>query len=396
MPLTKKLSMNFILFLVSIFFCSYSIAIFAVDSDPGAIKTLTGQDLNQITGLDEYGFNMGGWLTPGFTYNPSNPSDRSNGPVQFNNRANELQLYQLGLFLEKPLRREMQTWQVGGRFEFMFGTDTPNYQATGNWDVNLISKNDLRFYDIALPQAYIEIYTPLGNGISTKIGHFYSIIGYESVPSPLNFFVSHSYSMKSSPFTFSGVLTSYQVNNNFSVQAGAVTGPDNLNQHAGAWSFTGGFSLENQQHSRGVTFGILDGNIDDTLPSHLTYYYSVLHQNITENLHFVLEHDFGSQQNAKASQNAKWYSLVNYLMYDFTPKWSAGLRTEWFRDDNGTRFSTEPGSYYDISIAANWKAKSWLTIRPELRNDWAVGTQPFDSQTRSNQLLLAIDAVLRF
>lgn len=375
---------------------SYPNVSFALDSAMGAIKALTGEDLNQLTGLDTYNLNMGGWLTPGFTFNPSNPSDRSNGPVQFNNRANELQLYQLGLFVEKPLRREMQFWQVGGRFEFMFGTDTPNYQATGNWDSNLISKNDLRFYDIALPQAYIEIYTPLGNGISTKIGHFYSIIGYESVPSPPNFFVSHSYSMKSSPFTFSGVLTSYQVNNIFSVQAGAVTGPDNLNQHAGAWSFTGGFNLENQQHSRGFTFAILDGNVDDTLPSHLTYYSSVLHQNITEKLHFVLEHDFGSQQNAKTNQNAKWYSLVHYLTFDFNPKWSVGLRAEWFRDENGVRFTTEAGSYYDISIAANWKPKSWLTIRPELRNDWATGTQPFDNQTRSNQLLLAIDAVLWF
>ncbi len=49
----------------------------------------------------------------------------------------------------------MATW---GRFEFVFGTDTPNYQATGHWDDNLISENNLRFYDMALTQIYIEIY----------------------------------------------------------------------------------------------------------------------------------------------------------------------------------------------------------------------------------------------
>ncbi|MCX7107792.1 MAG: hypothetical protein NTV66_09535, partial [Methylococcales bacterium] len=86
---------------------SYPNVSFALDSAMGLIKELTGEDLNQLTGLDTYNFNMGGWLTPGFTFNPSNPSDRSNGPVQFNNRANELQLYQLGLFVEKPLRREI-------------------------------------------------------------------------------------------------------------------------------------------------------------------------------------------------------------------------------------------------------------------------------------------------
>ena len=374
--------------------CGYSSA--ASTQEPSALRAIIGKDLNQLTGLGAYDFNMGGWATPGFTYNPSNPSDRSNGPVQFNNRANELQLYQLGLFLEKPLHRGVQNWQLGGRFEFILGTDAPNLQATGHWDANLINENNLRFYDVALPQAYVEIYAPFGNGISTKIGHFYSIIGYESVPSPPNFFVSHSYSMKSSPFTMSGLLTSYQVNDTLTVQAGAVTGPDNLDQHAGAWSFTGGFSLENQAHSRGFTFALLDGNVDDTQSSHLTYYYSVLHQDLTSQLHVVLEHDLGQQQNALPGQNAEWYSLVQYLTYDVNPEWSAGLRTEWFHDDDGTRFSVDPGSYYDISAAANWKPSGWLTIRPELRYDWAVGPKPFDNATRNNQLLLTIDAVLRF
>ena len=394
MFLRERLHRRLGLFLLCTFFGNSPLVAWA--HEPSALRALTGKDLNQLTGLAAYGFNVGGWATPGFTYNPSHPVDRSNGTVQFNNRANEFQLYQLGLFLEKPLQRGMQNWQLGGRFEFMFGTDTPNYQATGHWDEHLISENNLRFYDIALPQAYVEIYAPFGNGISTKIGHFYSIIGYESVPSPPNFFVSHSYSMKSSPFTFSGVLTSYQVNDTLTVQAGAVTGPDNLDKHAGAWSFTGGFSLENQAHSRGFTFAILDGNVDDTFPSHLTYYYSVLHQDLTSNLHYVLEHDLGRQQNTRAGQNAEWYSLVQYLTYDLNPKWSAGLRAEWFRDNNGTRFAVHPGSYYDISAAANWKPSTWLTIRPELRYDWAAGPTPFDVGTHNNQLLLAIDAVLRF
>jgi hypothetical protein len=332
------------LFLLCGFFGSSSLVGWA--QEPSALRAIVGKDLNQLTGLGAYDFNVGGWATPGFTYNPSNPSDRSNGPVQFNNRANEFQLYQLGLFVEKPLQRNVQNWQLGGRFEFMFGTDTPNYQATGHWDDNLISENNLRFYDIALPQAYVEIYAPFGNGISTKIGHFYSIIGYESVPSPPNFFVSHSYSMKSSPFTFSGLLTSYQVNDHLTVQAATVIRPDNLDQHADAWSFTGGFSVENQAHSRGFTFAILDGDVDDTLPSHLTYYYSVLHQDLTSNLHYVLEHDLGHQQNAPAGQHAEWYSLVNYLTYDINPEWAAGLRAEWFHDDDGTRFAAGPGSYY--------------------------------------------------
>ncbi|MGZ5051408.1 MAG: porin [Methylobacter sp.] len=361
-----------------------------------AVKDLTGKDLSQLTGLDALGLDVGGWTALGYTFNPSHPVDRSNGPVQFNNRANEFNVHQLGLFIERAVDRSSQNWQLGGRFEAMFGTDTPNTQATGHWDSRLISPQDLRVYDIALPQAYVELYAPFGNGISTKIGHFYSILGYESVPSPPNLFVSHSYSMKSSPFTMTGVLTSYAVNDTLTVQAGAVTGPDNLDRYAGAWSFTGGFTLENQSHTRAFTFSILDGDVDDTQPSHLTYYYSMLRQDLTENFHFVLQHDYGQQNNAIPGQRAEWYSLVNYLTYDLNPEWSAGVRAEWFHDDDGTRFSTVPGSYYDVSAGVNWKPKTWLTIRPELRYDWADGIRPFDAGTRKDQFLLSLDAVVRF
>jgi len=260
----------------------------------------------------------------------------------------------------------------------------------------LINPATLGFYDVALPQAFVEVYAPLGNGLSAKIGHFYSIIGYESVPSPPNLFVSHSYSMKSSPFTMTGTLLTYPVNDFLTIQSGAVTGPDNFDQHPGAWSFIGGFNLENKVHSRGFTFNVLDGDIDDTTPSHLTYYYSMMHFDLLPDLHYVLQHDYGDQQNAVGSQNAEWYSIVNYLTYDINSQWNAGIRAEWFHDDDGTRFLATPGSYYEISAAANWKTNGWLTLRPEIRYDWADGPKPFNVGTSSDQWLISFDAVVRF
>jgi len=54
----------------------------------------------------------------------------------------------------------------------MFGTDTRYTQATGDWDIGIISQRDERFYNIALPQAYVEVSAPIGNGLSGKFGHF--------------------------------------------------------------------------------------------------------------------------------------------------------------------------------------------------------------------------------
>ena len=382
-------------------FISFCLFLVAFSSDIlarnlGVVERISGKNLSQNLGLNENTLNLGGWLAAGFNYNPLEPKDHSNGPVQFNNRANEFNLYQLGLFVEHPTDRSLHDWQVGGRFEFMFGTDTPNTQASGHWDSHLIGHDDLGFYDLAFPQAYLEILMPVGNGVSAKIGHFYSILGYESVPSPPNLFVSHSYSMKSSPFTMSGLLLSYPIDNHLTVQAGGVTGPDNFDQNAGAWSFVGGFNWENTGRTGGFVFSVLDGDADDSKPSHLTYYYSMLHFNLTPKFHFVFEHDFGKQENAIESQNAEWYSVVNYLTYDIDDKWSTAMRAEWFHDDDGTRFLTTPGSYYEVSFGINWKPSDWLIVRPEVRYDWADGNKPFDMNRLDNQLLFSMDSVITF
>jgi len=252
---------------------------------------------------------LGGWAAAGINYNSANPNDRSNSPVSMTNRSGEFNLYQLDLFIEKAVTKA-STWDVGGRFDFMFGTDCRYTQATGNWDMGLISQRNLRFYDIAMPQAYVEVFAPIGNGLSGKFGHFYTIIGYESVPSPLNFFSSHSYSFKSSPCTTTGALFSYALNEQWGLNFGAVTGADNFNRDLGAWSQMSGLTWTNAKTGTTASFSIMSGDVYENQSSQLVYYSAILQQNL-EKWHFVLQHDRGTQQNAIAQgQNAEWYSIV--------------------------------------------------------------------------------------
>jgi hypothetical protein len=53
-----------------------------------------------------------------------------------------------------------------------FDVNTGRPLNRGNWDLNLLGSNDNRFYDLALPQAYLESYVPVGNGLNLKVGHF--------------------------------------------------------------------------------------------------------------------------------------------------------------------------------------------------------------------------------
>jgi hypothetical protein len=127
---------------------------------------------------------LGGWLSFGVAYNAAHPRDRSNFPVTFNDRASEFQLNQLNLFLERPANNESRHWDIGGRLDFMWGADSRFTQAAGHWDDDLIRSSRSRFYDIALPQAYVEIATPLARGATVKIGRFYTLLGYEVVQAP--------------------------------------------------------------------------------------------------------------------------------------------------------------------------------------------------------------------
>lgn len=376
---------------------TYSHAGYAEDAPPAGLFAATaGKDISGWTGLQQYGLNLGGWATAGINYNTDEPADNSNGPVSMTDRTGEFHLYQLNLFAEKAVSKG-DSWDVGGRFDFMFGTDTRYTQATGHWDMGLVSERSLRFYDIALPQAYAEVYAPVGNGLSAKLGHFYTIIGYESVPSPLNFFSSHTYSFKSSPFTTTGALFNYALNDQWNLNLGAVTGADNFDRDFGAFSHMSGLTWTHADTGTSASFSLMQGDVYKHQSSELVYYSAILQQALG-NWRYVLQHDRGTQRNAAGQgQNADWYSVVQYLTYQFSDRWGAGLRGEWFRDDDGVRYLAGAANYYAMTAGLNWKPQSWLMIRPEVRYDWSEAqTAPFDGAHRSSQVLLGVDAVVQF
>ncbi len=132
------------------------------------------------------GIKIGGWVNAGATYNPSYPSNGYNGSVTFADRANRFQLNQFNVFLQRTVVTEGNAFDIGGRFDFMFGTDAIYTQAfgippfdvnsaqpldRGNWDLDLCCSST-RTYGIALPQAYVEAYVPIGNGLNIKAGRF--------------------------------------------------------------------------------------------------------------------------------------------------------------------------------------------------------------------------------
>lgn len=384
--------LSFLLALLSLMLC------FSAQGE-NLVESVTGKDFNQIGFLKEHGINGGGWASMGGTYSTDNPGNHNNSPITFNDRSGEFQLNQLNFFLKRAVDMESNAWDFGGRVDLMFGTDSQFTQANG-WDKNLITENNHRSYDLAIPQAYLEVFAPLGNGLTVKIGHFYTIIGHEVVTAPNNFFYSHSYTMQyGEPFTHTGVLFNYSLNNNFTLNAGSVAGWDNFNENISRWNFLGGLSWTNDEATNAVSLSVISGDIADANSKNRTMYSLVASHSFTNQLQYVFQHDFGYQQQATAAGNdAYWYGINQYLFYDFTDTISGGIRGEWFRDNNGTRVNTGiPGNYFALTAGVNWKPQEWCTLRPEVRYDWADSyIKTYDNRTKNNQLEFAMDIVLEF
>ncbi|MGR9053268.1 MAG: outer membrane beta-barrel protein, partial [Gammaproteobacteria bacterium] len=163
--------------------------------DKGMVESLTGFNINDAAPLKDLGIEVGGWVSAGVAGNPDDPRDGFNGPITFGDRANEFNMNELYGFIEKAVDTEGGKWDVGFRADILYGTDA-RFTTQANFDNTLILDSESRLYKLAFPQVYAEIFAPIGNGLTTKIGHFYTIIGNEVVTAPDNFFYSHAYTMQ--------------------------------------------------------------------------------------------------------------------------------------------------------------------------------------------------------
>jgi hypothetical protein len=418
-----------------------------------------GIDPNEAKFMKDHNLKLGGWLETSVGANLNATHDAYNGPVTFNDRTAEIQLNQLYFYLQKAVNVNGDSFDIGGRADFMYGTDAIFTQAYGNpsfdpttalatggrgdWDLYLSGD---RFYGIALPQAYAELNLPIGNGVDVKVGHFYTPIGYEVVTSPDNFFVTKPYTMQyGEPFTHTGVLASYTVNSNWAVSAGAVTGSGtggwdgNFNKNVGNWSFLGGATWTSDDAGTSLALTSTAGEQSETNSSAWAMYSLVGKHNFTDKLHYIIQHDHGYANNVftgnagragLATQNAEWYGINQYLIYDVTDKLSAGLRAEWFRDNNGFRVNgpgrcvaaaqpdgsnyacnntawasyyqnnasllSQGSGYYELTAGLSYKPTKWLNLRPNVRWDHSDQTKAFAGGYSHDQVLFTADAVITF
>jgi hypothetical protein len=365
----------------------------------------------------ECGWNITGFVNAGWTGNPDGPASRYNGPVTFNDR-NEFMLNQLYLTAEKSIDRETCCWNWGGRVDLLYGSDYIFTQSLG-WELNddgTNSWNGSPFYGLAVPQMYAEV----GNeNNSIKLGHFYTVLGYEVVPANGNFFYSHAYTMQyGEPFTHWGALGAYKWSDEVTLNYGLVNGWDALDRLQDDPGFLLGFTWTGCEDV--LAFNFIVGNeptFDDITVYTERYTHSLVYtRNISEDWQYIFQHDLGLQNNTVGGRSGEWYGINQYLFYTINDCWKWGFRAEWFRDDDGVRVTgLRPdagnpilaqgfaGNFYELSTGLNYTPTSNLTLRGEVRWDkfsgvstTTPGLEPYGDGTRTDQVLFSIDGIYLF
>ncbi|MDH5552795.1 MAG: porin [Nitrosomonas sp.] len=382
-------------------------------NDTGLIESVTGYKYNESNFMQSLGIKAGGWTEIGANINAGDRSHNrgGNAPVTFNDQPNSFNLHQVYGYIEREVNRNTtNALSFGFRADLLYGTDARFTSAT-NFDSNVLGHTDPSNphgdRKLVFPQAYVDIYMPIGNGLVASVGHFYTIIGYEVVPAAGNFFMSHAYTMQyGEPFTHTGAMLTYPLNDNIELKGGVVSGWDAHFKQPANFLGSVAYTTDNEQTS--ITGSLITGDVNTNyggggglVPNNnhnRTLYSVVLEHSFTERLHYVLQHDLGIEENTSTSQAAKWYGLNQYMFYDIAHNLGAGIRMEWFRDEDGVRVQGNGISenYIGVTGGLNYRPIAGFTLRPEVRYDVSTNQKAYDGGTDDDQFLATLSGIFRF
>jgi hypothetical protein len=355
--------------------------------------------------LDDLGIRTYGFFDTGITSN-LNGEKVPFGRVFDARRMDQWRFNQLALNIDRPYDSSKQVdW--GFRLEGTFGGDSMFTHAAGLFDHAGVSHTDA-WADLVQAYAHLWLKTGTDSGLETMVGKFVSPMGAEVIDAPGNQLYSHSYLFGYAvPFTNTGVKETYYFNKQFSAYIGAVEGWDEFQPRNDGWSEIGGLALAGAEqldnHPRDQFYFNLITGPEEQGDAHdnrtvldfvLTHYW-------TSPLSSTINADWGEEQGISPTGGSNhWYGVAHYLTYVINDYVSATWRTEWFRDQTGSRIGV-PGNFAENTLGLNITPrpadKIWknLSIRPEIR--WDNSDQRvFEHGTEQNGVTAAVDIIFKF
>jgi hypothetical protein len=339
----------------------------------------------------------GGWLAIGYYNKNERLSIADSDDLSINDYPDHLNLDQAWFYVGKEANTDSCCADYGYRFDIAYGAQIHAAQSFGNdggtWDIAW----DHGAYEWAIPQLYGEVGW---NDWSVKVGHFWTVAGYEVVPATGNFFYSGSLSWyNSEPFMHTGVLGTYKGLDQVTLYTGWSLGWDTgFDQFGGGNMFLGGVGYA-PSDDVSFTYVLTAGNLGWKSANTDGYSHSIVGvATLSENWKYVLVSDYlttnGSAVDAALHQEDK--SLVNYLFYTINDCWGIGSRVEWWKSN--AYVAGDAISYYEATAGLNYKPHANVVLRPEIRYDWTPAADTVNDAigTNYNQWWFGIDAVTTF
>jgi hypothetical protein len=386
--------------------------------------------------LSDAGINIYGWVEAGYTFN--NRHGSINTPIvpgPFNSEpGNHFMLNQVDIRFERQV--DAKKFDVGGMIEFLYGTDANLTHSTGiNFYGADPSTSDTAFTasqhtsandGLDLLQAYVDVNVPVGNGLKIRVGKFVTLFSYETIDPRGNAFYSHSYSFNALPFTQTGVLGYYTLNDQWSFIGGITRGWDQSLEDSGPAGGTGAIDAlgqvaftPNKQVTAYLNWGIGPEDFGDT-----SHYRTVIDPIVTWQVTDALKlggeilyiYDGGLNGDAFATPRLThaygdvWAGDL-YVAYTINDYLTANGRFEKYHTSTDTigAVGAPPGgslSIYSATLGVTVTplpkdpiGKN-LSFRPEVRYDFSDSSAfpPFVANGNSfkDQLTFAADVIFKF
>jgi hypothetical protein len=358
-----------------------------------------------------------GWVNT--SYNLST-SKHSNLPNVYDLAPNRAGLNQAVLRFERnPDTVQTDHVDCGFRVTNLYGSDYRFTVAKGWFDKELLDHN--RTYGYDMPELYGLIYVPnVAQGMVLKIGRFISPPDIEAQLAPDNYLFTHSTMFSIDPYTFTGVLAMFKVDNNWSWEAGIHAGND-----MAPWSDSAA------PNGHLMVRWVSDDN-NDSIWAGLNSLGDGKYRNNHDNLQHLVatwSHRFNDKVNMATEIYYMWQfdalkggsvidgpvrsfgtgggpgvlipglsdslGIVNYFQIQLSDKDYLTIRNDFLADYKGQR--TGFSNYYSShTIGWSHNLSAWATIRPEIKYERAWTNPAYDNGVRHDQVKFGIDLTIRF
>jgi hypothetical protein len=346
--------------------------------------------------MDAIGLNAFGWVETSFTGIFTGPGSSRRGlplRVYEARKPDNLKMNQLAIILERAYDKEKKV-DFGFRVDPIFGADSRVNASVGLLD----EETHTHSFDLAQFYAQMWVKTGENQGLEMTFGKWYTTVGAEVIPSPLNWLPTRTMLFGFGPFTHTGFLARYYIEN-WNFHLGVSRGWDQFkdNNHGASWH--AGFGVEGKEKlgdaaRSKLSFAYIGG------PEEITKDYGGQNRHIwnavwtylwTEKLtqvvdtYYAWEDDVpGLSKNGSTPRRRdnSWYGISYMLNYKFNDYLSTTGRFEWFGDNYGQRTGF-PGNFYSLTTGLGYTPfpnDPWLNgliIRPELRWDFSDNNDPF-------------------